>query len=86
MGACHRLLAGHKREVQEAWKPRSVTEAQGHDKGTGGRSVTGVHGSATGFWNKSVTGTVDARMKKLIRSGNCPVIMYERLFKESSSV
>ena len=26
---------------------RSVTEAQNHDEGRGGRSVTGVHGSAT---------------------------------------
>ena len=28
---------------------RSVTEAQSHDDGTGGKSVTGVHGSATGI-------------------------------------
>ena len=28
---------------------RSVTEAQSHDEGRGGRSVTGVHGSAMGI-------------------------------------
>ena len=26
----------------------SVTEAQNHEEGSGGRSVTGVHGSVTG--------------------------------------
>ena len=32
VGACHRLLAGCKCEVQEAWNGRSVTEAQSHDE------------------------------------------------------
>ena len=30
----------------------SVTEAQGHDEGSGGRSVTGVLGSVTGKQQK----------------------------------
>ena len=33
----------------------SVTEAQSHDEGRGGRSITGVYGSVTGVQNKSAT-------------------------------
>ena len=41
---------------------RSVTKAQSHDEGRGGRSVTGVHRSATGISNKSVTGGMDKQV------------------------
>ena len=35
----------------------SVTEAQSHDEGKGGRSVTGVRGSVTGIQNMQRVGT-----------------------------
>ena len=34
----------------------SITEAQSHDEGRGGRSVTRVHKSLTGIQYKSITG------------------------------
>ena len=40
----------------------SVTEAQSHDKGRGGRSATGVHGSVTGIQNQSVTEGIEKRV------------------------
>ena len=52
-GGWHKLL---NCKVWEHGMASSVTEAESHDKGGGGRSVTGVHGSVTGVQNKSVTG------------------------------
>ena len=40
----------------------SVTKAQRHEEGRGGRSVTGVHRSVTGSQNKSVTGGMEIQV------------------------
>ena len=48
VGACHKLLAGCKCEVREAWMACSVTEAQSHDEGRVEEvwlEFRGVHGS-----------------------------------------
>ena len=49
-GRWHRLLAGRNCKVQEPWNRGqcTVTEAQNHDEGRGGRTVRGVHGSVMG--------------------------------------
>ena len=44
--------------IVKFWRPGmadSVTEAQSHDKGRGGRSLTGVHRSVMVVQNRSVT-------------------------------
>ena len=51
-GGWHGLLA--RRKCGRPGMAGSVTEAQSHDEGRGGRSVTGLYESVTGILNKSV--------------------------------
>ena len=46
VGACHRLLAGCKCEVREAWNGPQSNGGTESWRVYGGRSVTGVHVSA----------------------------------------
>ena len=57
---------------------RSVTEAQNHDEGRGGRSVTGIHRSALGIQNKSVTEGTEKQVG--IKCNRCMALWFATLY------
>ena len=59
VGAYHGVLPGANVNCERHGLACSVTEAQSHDEGRGGRCITGVHGRATGMCNKSATGGME---------------------------
>ena len=65
-GGWHELLAGCNCKVWKAWNRQqcTVTEAQNHDEGSGGKTLPGVHGSVMEIQNKRVSGGMEKRVGK----------------------